>query len=198
MKHAFIAGLMLMLFTACASEDTSLLSPEQEAHYLKQSQQATQALGSTLKQQLTAALKSGGPVKGIEVCHRVAPALATQVAAAQNVQIRRVSLKTRNPANQPDAFERQVLEKWQAAEASQPVAETFQLAAVNGQQEFRYLKPIRLEAACLQCHGPVAQIKPEVKVLLQQHYPADQATGYQEGELRGAFSVRIPLAAEAP
>lgn len=63
----------------------------------------------------------------------------------------------------------------------------------NGQIEFRYLKALRIQKPCLNCHGPREQIKPEVLALLKQVYPNDQATGYQEGDLRGAITVKIPL-----
>lgn len=34
-----------------------------------------------------------------------------------------------------------------------------------------------------------------VTAALRERYPADRATGYRVGDLRGAFSVRVPLAA---
>ncbi|MGM0774574.1 MAG: c-type heme family protein, partial [Pseudomonadota bacterium] len=39
----------------------------------------------------------------------------------------------------------------------------------------------------LGCHGK--SIDPEVKAKLDELYPEDQATGFSEGDLRGAFVV---------
>ena len=51
-----------------------------------------------------------------------------------------------------------------------------------------------MQAACLACHGPAEQIAPDVKELLAREYPSDQATGFQEGDLRGWFWVEVPTA----
>jgi cytochrome c551/c552 len=48
---------------------------------------------------------------------------------------------------------------------------------------------------CLSCHGSDAQIPGPVKKQIASSYSKDLATGYKAGELRGAFSVKIPLRA---
>ena len=40
---------------------------------------------------------------------------------------------------------------------------------------------------CLTCHG--TDIKADVRAELTRYYPADKATGFRLGELRGAFSL---------
>jgi hypothetical protein len=46
---------------------------------------------------------------------------------------------------------------------------------------------------CLQCHGtPEKDIAPATLEAIQKHYPKDQATGYQLGDLRGLWSVTFP------
>jgi hypothetical protein len=52
-----------------------------------------------------------------------------------------------------------------------------------------YVEPIRMKGICMQCHGD--RIKPSVKVRLQALYPDDQATGFEKGELRGMFWVKL-------
>lgn len=42
-------------------------------------------------------------------------------------------------------------------------------------------------APCLMCHGE--HIEPAVHARIGGRYPGDEATGYKEGDLRGAFSV---------
>jgi hypothetical protein len=41
---------------------------------------------------------------------------------------------------------------------------------------------------CLQCHGEA--LAPEVTQALAARYPDDRATGFREGQLRGALSIR--------
>jgi hypothetical protein len=47
---------------------------------------------------------------------------------------------------------------------------------------------------CLTCHGEKARIPPAVEAVIAQEYPGDRATGFAEGDVRGAVSVRVPLA----
>jgi hypothetical protein len=49
---------------------------------------------------------------------------------------------------------------------------------------------------CLVCHGDAAAQPPELRARLHELYPADAATGYRAGELRGAFTLRrtVPAA----
>jgi len=54
------------------------------------------------------------------------------------------------------------------------------------------LLPIKLKATCLICHGPKEQIAADVLAELGKRYPDDQATDFQEGELRGWFWVIAP------
>ena len=54
------------------------------------------------------------------------------------------------------------------------------------------LHPIRLMATCLVCHGDEKAIAPEVHAVLAKEYPSDQATGFQENDLRGWFWVEVP------
>ena len=47
--------------------------------------------------------------------------------------------------------------------------------------------PGHFQKLCLGCHGK--SIAPEVKAKLAELYPEDKATGFSEGDLRGAFVV---------
>ena len=54
-------------------------------------------------------------------------------------------------------------------------------------KQFRFMKAVPTEGACLLCHG--AEIAPEVQAKLDEHYPEDKATGYSLGDVRGAIVV---------
>jgi len=53
--------------------------------------------------------------------------------------------------------------------------------------EFRYMKAIPTGQVCLACHG--SSVQPELNDHIQTLYPKDQATGFELGQLRGAFSL---------
>jgi hypothetical protein len=61
----------------------------------------------------------------------------------------------------------------------------------DGIPHLRYMKPVGVGAPCLHCHG--TDINAEVKAKIDALYPNDQATGYRQGDIRGAFSISSPL-----
>jgi hypothetical protein len=149
---------------------------------------------------LTAALAEGGPPAAVEVCSQVAPEIAA-ASSGEGLSVGRTSLRTRNPANAPDDFERRWLQRLAelhaAGELPDEVAE--EVATADGGRELRYLRPIVLGAdVCLRCHGAVEELDPEVRRVVAERYPEDRATGYRLGELRGAVTVRVALDGAGP
>ena len=157
---------------------------------------AVDMLMRELMSRLRSALDEGGPAKAVRVCGDVAQDVTKAVAENGGVHIRRTSLRTRNPDNAPDAFEREWLEA--AAEAMREgnaVSPTYQVVDLeDGGRELRHLRPIVFPGGmCSQCHGSEDEIAPEVRALLAERYPEDRVIGFRPGDLRGAFSVRVPL-----
>lgn len=142
--------------------------------------------GKTLLTTVQAAVAHGGLHNGISVCQQVAPTLA-QAASANGWQVGRTTLRLRSPANAPDAWEREVLQQFEQARRAQPQQLPAPVSAVVA-GEFRYMKPIVVAQPCLACHG--SALAPATAATLKALYPADQATGYQTSELRGAFTLR--------
>ena len=66
---------------------------------------------------------------------------------------------------------------------------------------FRYMRSITMPGMpneppfppCLKCHGAPDQLGPGVAAAVQAEYPYDQAMGYAKGDIRGAWTVKIPL-----
>jgi signal transduction histidine kinase/CheY-like chemotaxis protein len=77
------------------------------------------------------------------------------------------SLKPANLRNAPDAFDRGALE---ALDRGQPEYSGFETR--EGRPYMRLVQPLRVKEVCLRCHG---------------------AQGYKVGEVRGAFSVSVPI-----
>ncbi|WP_303906970.1 Tll0287-like domain-containing protein [Thiohalomonas denitrificans] len=152
-----------------------------------------QFMGS-LKGELESAMKSGGPINAIDVCNRVAPAIAEQQSADSGWDVARTSLKLRNPDNAPDDWEKGVLEKFEAQKAAgEPVKPMayYETVEEDGQKVFRFMKAIPTGEVCLKCHG--SDLSPEVAAKLDELYPADEAQGFRIGDIRGAFTLKKPL-----
>lgn len=157
---------------------------------------AAAVLTERLMSELTEALEKGGPLNAVRVCSEIAQEVTRALGAEKDLVLKRTSLKTRNPANAPDDFERAWLERAEAALAARSNPERLYEVrpAPGGRLEFRHLRPIIFPGGvCSHCHGLADEIDPEVRDLLRQRYPHDQATGFKPGELRGAISVRVTL-----
>lgn len=160
-----------------------------------QARSAVAGLAEKLKTLLGEELAKGGFEGAVHACSTSAQKLTRDFAAQAGVEIRRVTLKYRNPANAPDAWERSQLAQLESdLRAGKPLPSEIEVTVEeNGNKVHRFLKPIVIQGMCLSCHGSAAQIPDPVKEQIAKSYSNDLATGYKAGELRGAFSVKIPL-----
>jgi Protein of unknown function (DUF3365) len=161
---------------------------------LGQAREAAAALGGDLMTMLTRELARGGPVAAIAVCADSAQERTSRHQRA-GVDVRRVGTRVRNPANSPDPVETAVLTAFarELTAGRMPGDTSFLESVPGGGRELRYLRPIRVQEACLACHGPSSALAPGVRALLAARYPMDRATDYAIGDLRGAISVRLTL-----
>lgn len=153
-----------------------------------------QQFASSLKAELVSAIKAGGPTNAIAVCQDKAPAIANSLSETSEWEIGRTSLKTRNPDNDPDAWETSVLKQFESRKAAgNPVAGMSYAEVVesNGQEVYRYMKAIPTQEVCLTCHG--TDIDPKLADTIDAAYPEDEARGYSAGDIRGAFTLTKPL-----
>jgi hypothetical protein len=158
------------------------VSPELTA----EAQSIVQQFVGTLLPTLQLAIAAGGPAHAIEVCAVEAPAIAERLSAQTGWDVSRVSLKARNSNATPDGWEAVILSQWdQRHRGGEPGANMNTAEMVSGQ--FRYMQAQPAAPLCLTCHG--TSISDEVKSVLQQRYPNDMATGYVEGQIRGAISL---------
>lgn len=197
--HLIIYCIISMSLTACSENDdlennhaNSNNAPAALLEFTEQSNEQVKMLAGNLKHALMSAMQSGGPQAAVNTCNMQASEITSQLNTDSKLQIKRTSLKYRNPNNQPDAWERSILMQFeqQAAEgiAIQQLVHSDKVT-INGQDHFRYMRAIPVQAPCLACHGTEQQIPASVHEVLAQHYPDDQATGYSVGDIRGAFSV---------
>lgn len=196
MRYALSLALSaaLTVNTALATPPADVTPLEATAE-IKASRAAAQQFGTTLKEALQQAVNTGGTVSGITVCHDQAGQIADQLSQKLEMLVGRTSLKVRNPQNTPDNWELAVLKQFEARKAQGEPVDKLEFSAVidddQGQRTFRYMKAIPTAALCLSCHGE--NISPEVDAQLKALYPDDQARGFKEGELRGAFTIAKPL-----
>lgn len=185
---------MSILILAVLLLSVTPAAPPPEA--VQQCREAAGQLAAGLMKELTTAMAEGGAPAALSVCREKAPAIAAAVSEAKGPTVRRTALKVRNPENRPDAWETEILKDFdrRLAAGEDPAAvEHAERVEVDGRTVVRFMKAIPMKEFCLQCHGDPASMKAEVKTAIGKLYPGDTAVGFRAGELRGAFSVTLPL-----
>lgn len=191
-----LTGLSALAASAAAASFT-LIQYRQDAKSL------AQEFGQRLRSELTKEIAANGPVSAIKVCKELAPAIADELSHKGMGTISRVSLKNRNPTmGKPDAWESGILSEFEQRLAAGEKIETLEagdIVTVSAGEMYRYMKAIPTMPLCLTCHGKPEQLAPQIREALASLYPADLATGYTVGQIRGAFSVkRVPEYTESP
>jgi hypothetical protein len=171
---------------------------EVESEALLRLEQGSKALVTTLMQRLMSAMgEAGGMIEAVRVCADEAQELTAGVATEQGMALGRSSTRLRNPANHPPAWVADWLAKHEGREADS-VEATQGIVEEAGKRFARRVAPIGVQPLCVNCHGPSQGIPPEVRAILVQRYPEDQATGYAVGDLRGAVWAELELPARRP
>jgi hypothetical protein len=194
---AIMLAAALALMAGCGgarSEAESEEIPEEVRQRVARiGEEAATSLRTGLSARLTAALADGGAEAAIDVCAGEALPLTDSIAAAsQATSLKRTSLRIRNPRNAPDAAEREALEWFGVHEAR---GERPAFLVERSDDGYRYYSPLRMAAPCTTCHGPRESLAEGTRAALEARYPADEATGYTEGELRGLIRVSVPAGA---
>jgi hypothetical protein len=165
---------------------------------IQQSKEVIQQFAQQLQGELGKAMKAGGPTQAIEVCQLAAPAIAKAESDKHGWVVGRTSLKTRNPDNAPDDWERAVLMQFEerVAKGEAPMGMTHsEIVTQNDRQVFRFMSAIGMppldQAPCLRCHGE--NIDANVAAKLDALYPEDKARDYRPGMVRGAFTITQPM-----
>ena len=186
MQNRLIVVALMAATGAAQAADVAALKQEGR-------QIVKQFLG-TLKPELKKALQAGGPVHAIDVCHEKAPQITAELSHKTGWQLKRTSLKVRNPANAPDAWEKRVLQRFEQQKAQGAEVKKLEYGEVveeSGRKVFRYAKAIPAGKVCVVCHGE--HVPAPVMKAIRTYYPHDRATGFRPGDIRGMFSFKKPL-----
>ena len=164
-----------------------------EPAWVAEARQVAAAMPPRLLAVLQEELDRSGPEGAIAVCNEKAPQMAREASEKSGWAIRRVSLRNRNPKAVPDAWEQTALQEFDRRLAAQEPASRLEKSEVTqegGKSVQRYIRALPTAKLCLECHGSAEQISPAVAARLKALYPADLATGYSVGQLRGAITLR--------
>ena len=185
----YFLPILVIIFISCnSSQNKDSLHDELTLIAMEKGQLIADETQKVLALNLKAVIQRDGISQAIKYCDVNAYPLVDSLKEKYNAEIRRTSLKNRNPTNSPDKKEKQIIEDYQKNIA---MGETPIPVVVLDQQDVHFYKPIILNTAlCLNCHGEVGkEIKDENYEVIQALYSDDKATDYKLGELRGVWSI---------
>lgn len=191
-----VTAALCVVLASCGTPPPSATSPvAADADWVAQARKIGQDAPQRLVTVLTDELAKGGPEHAVSVCRDKAPAMAKSASEQTGWSVKRVSLRNRNPQAVPDAWERAALEDFDrraAANEPPPSLERADVVEMDGRRWQRYIRALPVAEMCTQCHGTPDRIKPATAARLDALYPADRATGYTVGQIRGAITLRRP------
>lgn len=162
-----------------------------------EARRAAMRLLEQIRGEVNRELDQTGPIRAITVCKYSAPEISSAISRQTGMRVTRVSLRPRNRMlGEPDSWEQKGLLDFEKRLAKGEKIETLEASQVVSEptgRYYRYLKAIPMAQPCLACHGPVAGIPEGVKAQLAADYPHDRAVNFQQGQVRGAVSVKKPL-----
>lgn len=184
MLKKIILLFVLISVISCKSE----LSKKDEALFIAKGNEITQASFKELSSNLMAQMKLGGPAQAVPFCNVQAMPITYKMAEKYNVTIKRTSNKVRNSKNKASERELEIINKYQSllnqGEVLTPLVE------INNSNQKHYFAPIQLNSKCLSCHGKLEeQLSVKTDSLIKSLYPNDKAIGYNDGDLRGIWSI---------
>jgi len=189
MKVAFVGVSISMV--------TITLSQAQMEQALSEARHISDELVEKVRGLLFQEIEKGGFPRAVQVCSESAQEIARPFNVQPDHHVRRVSLRYRNPKNAPDSYERKKLEEFDLLNREKKLANEYvEVLREKGREYLRYMRPLLAAPVCINCHGPKENISLEVKAILAEKYPDDQATGFLVGDVRGAISVKIALPAK--
>ncbi len=180
MRQVLIA--VSLLASACGTE-----APKAPDAELARADEAMLALQTRLIEALTSELERSGATGAIQVCRDAAPTITSEVSGDVGVTVARTRPLLRNPDNVPPEWARELVEQ----AAGMKVEDATQHAVDLGDR-VGVLRPIGTLGMCTTCHGDEAAMEPELRNLISESYPDDEAIGFEVGDLRGWMWAEVP------
>lgn len=126
------------------------------------------------------------PMAAIAVCQDEAPKIAERWST-EAVMVRRTALKLRQPRNAASEADQATMLAFSKRLAAGESASSVEEFSVTADGSMRYARALVTEAPCLVCHGEA--LAPAIAKTIGERYPADRATGFRLGDLRGIVVV---------
>ncbi|TXE14233.1 DUF3365 domain-containing protein [Algoriphagus aquimarinus] len=209
MKNFLYFLIPAVLFLACGPQERisksvfDEVNKGMEAKKLSEAQITQEAMiwgdsiSNDAQQQLMAnlhkAVNEQGAAGALEFCNVNAAPIIKELSEKYGVSIRRTSSRARNQDNLPTEEEFPILDAY-LFNAENGIENEPNIQTIEGGDVLLYTKAIVISTEfCLACHGyPQKDIEIGVLSKIDSLYPRDLARGFEVGDLRGMWSLKIP------
>jgi len=182
MRRAFfpaVIGIWFGVLSSCGGGGTTGVGEDD----IQRAQAALEPFKAELQTALRESLRAAGPEGAIAVCRDKAPEIAAALGK-DGIRIGRTSHRLRNPKNvSPRWVEPLIVEFLEKGNDR-----TFRAVRLPD-GGIGYVEPIYVQPMCLACHGK--EISPGVSEKLDAAYPHDNGRGFDAGDFRGVYWVKL-------
>jgi hypothetical protein len=183
LKKIFIL-FSLVILGACNNS----FSEKEQQKYISKGKEIAKASFNELSSQLMAQMKEGGPAQAIPFCKEKAPVILGKLSAKYDVTIKRSSDLLRSCKIEPTERELEIIYSYQKLISEKK--ELNPVVEIDSNNKKHFYAPIKIKANCLVCHGKLNEtLSVQTDSIIKSIYPFDIATGYEEGDLRGVWSI---------
>jgi len=180
-----------MLFSISALSQMMIPTIEKDRQFCVK---ASEMLVSNMDKALEAALveSSNKDKRTIELddfCFD-AQMISHEFMSNQLFSVRRVTDRSRNKDNTIESYEDVLMDEFDYSKDAGSIPVTF-WDFWGGSYYFFYYTPITADSSCLGCHGPREQVALEIQRKLDKNYQHDSSYGYEYGDLRGMYVIKI-------
>lgn len=183
-----LCPLLTIITFSCKRK--AVIEYKNEQMLLDKGQRISKNILSVLSQKLNENIAAGGIPQALEYCNLNALSITDSLSKAENVTGSRLSLKTRNIKNKAIGADSLVISDY--IDQMTKGINLKPKIEMSNENEAKYYAPIYISEFCLQCHGKTGtDITPENIAIIKEKYPADMATGYMNGDLRGVWAISI-------
>jgi hypothetical protein len=182
---ALTFGLLAGL-SSCSSPDVDSPASAQPPDSIRQAVEREIRALNKMRESLAATIDTPAVDKSTfqRVCKPVGKR-AKEIGQENGWVVQQFAKKYRNPVHKPDA-EAETLHQKFAHQTE--LTDTWIRTVRDNTKGWRYARRITVESSCLACHGP----KEKRPAFVKKGYPDDRAYGFEEGDLRGFYSVFVP------
>jgi hypothetical protein len=175
-----------LLVAGCGGSDSDTADSQTPPDSIRQDVEQSIASLNEMRESLAATIDTPAVDKRTfkRVCKPVGKR-AKQLGANRGWVVQQLAEKYRNPTHEPDEEARRLHEEFAT---SPELTERWIRTTRNNREGWRYARRIPVQSSCLTCHGP----KEKRPTFVKKGYPEDRAYGFEEGDLRGIYSVFVP------